>query len=64
MELETRNSLKKYMYGLVNSALRLGRGVTVRDVESGVAERGAERVAVPAAAPAPAAAPPSTEEIA
>ncbi|WP_274994345.1 glycoside hydrolase family 15 protein [Promicromonospora iranensis] len=48
--------------GLVNSALRLGRGVTARDVESGVADR----VAVPAAVPhtgVPAARP-STEEVA
>lgn len=40
--------------GLVNSALRLGRGVTARDVEAGVVER----VAVPSAAE------PAAEEVA
>lgn len=52
--------------GLVNSALRLSRGVTERDVESGVESGAADRVAVPAAAPRPGApaARPSTEEIA
>ena len=44
--------------GLVNSALRLARGVTARDVESGVTER----IAVPAAAPP--SAPPAAGEIA
>ncbi|GAA4716998.1 Glucoamylase (glucan-1,4-alpha-glucosidase), GH15 family [Promicromonospora umidemergens] len=48
--------------GLVNSALRLAQGVTVRDVESGVESGVTERIAVPAAAPP--SAPPAAGEIA